>query len=302
MDISTPTMVFDTLLQALPDAVLVADRNGRIIMCNDQLSQLFGYKKSELIGQTVNILVPETQRKQHQNKLMNYMAEPNRRTMGKIMSLAGQHKNGGLVAVDIMLSPIILEDKTWVICSIRDISELQRLQLSLKHALDKEKKLARMDSLTNVANRRAFYEFAEKEKDRSLRHSLIFTLVYIDLDNFKLVNDRFGHNTGDKLLKMVASNTLHSIRSSDMLARLGGDEFGILLPETDAALARKMMTRLIRKLEKVMDENQWPVSFSIGVLTCQNANTAFEDLMKKVDGLMYQIKHQGKNAIKYCIE
>lgn len=302
VDISSPSVVFNTLLQALPDAVLIANNDGIISMCNDQLPELFGYTKQELIGQAVHILVPEAQRSRHQQKVAGYMARPNRRAMGKIMSLTGHHKSGRQVPVDIMLSPVTLEEQTWIICSIRDMSELQRLQSKLELALEKEQQLARLDSLTHIANRRAFYEFADKEKDRSLRHNLVFTLVYIDLDNFKQVNDRFGHDTGDLLLRTVAAKIRKAIRSSDMLARLGGDEFGILLPETDQPLARKMITRLTEQLENSMQDNQWPVSFSIGVLTCHNASIALEQLMKKVDGLMYQIKHQSKNATKYCIE
>ncbi|ALS99118.1 sensor domain-containing diguanylate cyclase [Lacimicrobium alkaliphilum] len=302
MDISLPSETFNTLLQALPDAVLIADNDGIIRMCNDQLAGLFGYPKQELIGQSVHILVPEAQRNLHQEKVARYMTTPNRRNMGKLMSLAGQRKDGRLVPVDIMLSPVTLEGRNWVICSVRDISEIKRLQSELELALEKEQQLARLDSLTHIANRRAFYEFAEKEKDRSLRHHLAFTLAYIDLDNFKLVNDRFGHDTGDRLLKMVASNIKCSVRSSDMIARLGGDEFGVILPETDQPLARKMITRLISRLGETMTEHQWPVTFSVGVLTCYNGHIALEELMKKVDSLMYQIKHQGKNAVKYCIE
>lgn len=302
MDISLPSETFNSLLQALPDAVLIADNKGMINMCNDQLAGLFGYRKQELIGQSVHILVPEAQRNLHRQKVARYMTKPNRRNMGKLMSLAGQRKDGELVSVDIMLSPVTLEGKSWVICSIRDISEIKRLQSELQLALEKEQKLARLDSLTHIANRRAFYEFAEKEKDRSLRHHLAFTLAYIDLDNFKLVNDRFGHDTGDQLLKMVASNIKNSVRSSDMLARLGGDEFGVILPETAQPVARKMITRLIDQLGQRMAENQWPVTFSVGVLTCNNGHIDVEELMRKVDSLMYQIKHRGKNAVKYCIE
>jgi diguanylate cyclase (GGDEF)-like protein/PAS domain S-box-containing protein len=302
LDISLPSETFNSLLQALPDAVLIADNKGMINMCNDQLAGLFGYRKQELIGQSVHILVPEAQRNLHRQKVARYMTKPNRRNMGKLMSLAGQRKDGELVSVDIMLSPVTLEGKSWVICSIRDISEIKRLQSELQLALEKEQKLARLDSLTHIANRRAFYEFAEKEKDRSLRHHLAFTLAYIDLDNFKLVNDRFGHDTGDQLLKMVASNIKNSVRSSDMLARLGGDEFGVILPETAQPVARKMITRLIDQLGQRMAENQWPVTFSVGVLTCNNGHIDVEELMRKVDSLMYQIKHRGKNAVKYCIE
>ncbi|WP_088330283.1 sensor domain-containing diguanylate cyclase [Lacimicrobium sp. SS2-24] len=300
MDVSSPLQTFEILLQALPDATLVIDRRAQIAMCNEQVSDLLGYRQTELINQPVHLLVPDAQRGQHQQHVAQYLAQPNRRSMGEVMSLYAQHKQGQQIPVDIMLSPLSLNGQDWVICSIRDISKLKNLQSKLEQALEQEKRLARMDSLTKIANRRAFYEVAAKERDRSQRHKLVFTLVYIDLDNFKTVNDSFGHATGDTLLQTVASTINKAIRSSDLLARLGGDEFGIVLPETDQKLAQKLVARLLEKLRTAMAAQQWPVTFSVGVLTCHHTSAALDELMKKVDSLMYQIKHQGKNAILYC--
>jgi len=103
---------------------------------------------------------------------------------------------------------------------------------TLKSALEHEKELARTDSLTGIANRRYFIELANMEINRACRYKHPFTIVHIDLDNLKAVNDRFGHSTGDTVLRLVVNTIQNNIRATDIVARLGGDEFVILLPET----------------------------------------------------------------------
>ncbi len=104
---------------------------------------------------------------------------------------------------------------------------------ALKNALENEKKLARVDHLTEVANFRSFVDRLEAEIVRSRRHQYIFSLAYLDLDNFKIVNDQFGHEAGNKLLRETALLIQKEIRKTDLLGRLGGDEFAVLMPETD---------------------------------------------------------------------
>jgi diguanylate cyclase (GGDEF)-like protein len=167
--------------------------------------------------------------------------------------------------------------------------------------LSLEKELARIDYLTGIANRRSFFEIAQRELERAQRYDHPLTIVYIDLDDFKSVNDQGGHRAGDKLLCAVADQAVKHSRKTDLLARLGGDEFILLLPQTGQAGSKLIVSRIQLALLAEMQRNAWPVTFSIGVLTWQHAETNMDELIKKADELMYSVKKNGKNGIAYAV-
>lgn len=170
---------------------------------------------------------------------------------------------------------------------------------ALKAAIEKEKELSRIDFLTRVGNGRYFIELANMEINRARRYEHPLTVAYIDLDNFKMINDRFGHSTGDNLLRLVADTIKNNIRLTDTVVRMGGDEFAILLPETGPELA-KSITRRVQQINlELMQRNGWPVTFSIGVVTFISPPSTVDEILKRSDNLMYSAKNNGKNAIKY---
>jgi len=169
----------------------------------------------------------------------------------------------------------------------------------LRSTLDHEKELARIDNLTGAVNSRLFFVLLQMEMDRLQRYKHTFTLVYLDLDNFKAVNDQYGHLTGNQVLRRVVSYAKMHLRNVDVIARIGGDEFAVLLPETSYESAQVVVTRLQSGLLEEMKQRNWPITFSIGVVTCNAAQCAAEELVRIADNLMYTIKHDGKNAIKY---
>ncbi len=169
----------------------------------------------------------------------------------------------------------------------------------LKHAYQRERKMAREDFLTGLANYKAFSDVAAYEIERSKRYLGPITIAYLDLDNFKSVNDTFGHQAGDRLLATVASVIRGNIRSTDTAARVGGDEFVVLLPETDEAAAKEMLGRLNDELVRVMHQNNWPVvTPSIGVVTYLNPPASVEEMVKKADSAMYAVKNNGKSSMR----
>jgi diguanylate cyclase (GGDEF)-like protein len=168
---------------------------------------------------------------------------------------------------------------------------------ALRKNLDSEKTLACSDSLTGALNRRAFFDIAEYELNRSRRYEHAITLAYIDLDNFKGINDDLGHTVGDNLLITVTKTIAANIRSSDILSRFGGDEFVILLPETPADAAAAFLEKIHHQLDQAMSAKNWPVSFSIGAVTYPNAPPGVEEVIKKADMLMYEVKRSGKNRL-----
>ena len=170
---------------------------------------------------------------------------------------------------------------------------------SLKKALEKERMSARTDSLTGAANSGYFKLLTNLEIERCRRYKSHLTFAYIDCDNFKILNDRFGHNTGDDLLILVAKTLRENIRKTDIVARLGGDEFAILLPETGREQGKAVIEKIRKILLEVMKENGWPVTVSIGVVTYVNAPTAADEVIKYADNLMYSVKSSGKNNLKH---
>jgi diguanylate cyclase (GGDEF)-like protein len=168
---------------------------------------------------------------------------------------------------------------------------------ALRRNLDNEKSRASTDPLTGALNRRAFFDIAEYELNRSHRYEHATTIAYIDLDNFKAINDHLGHTVGDNLLVTVTKTITSNIRSTDILSRFGGDEFVILLPETATEAAEAFLKKIQFQLNQAMAAKSWPVSFSIGAVTYPKSPPGVEEVIKKADTLMYEVKRSGKNRL-----
>jgi diguanylate cyclase (GGDEF)-like protein len=173
---------------------------------------------------------------------------------------------------------------------------LTELHILLNHQTE----LSRTDPLTGLHNRRAFYEAGGIELRKMQRYQRPLSAAFIDVDNFKVVNDTSGHVTGDALLVRVAQSLKLYLRGTDFVARLGGDEFVVLLPETNEMGAKTVITRLQGILLRDMAQAKWPVTFSIGVLTCNAAPASTQELLHLADQLMYAAKGDGKNCAKYA--
>lgn len=173
------------------------------------------------------------------------------------------------------------------------------LLCTLKEALGINEELSREDLLTGVMNRSAFYDFAGREINRLDRYKRPFTIAYMDIDNFKIVNYRFGHHTGDRLLCSVAETIKKNLRKVDMVSRFGGDEFTMLLPECGAESAQVVLSRIRNVLLNIMEKNEWPVTFTFGTVTFLKAPVSVEEMMKKVGSVMYAAKDGGMNMIEH---
>ena len=173
------------------------------------------------------------------------------------------------------------------------------LLTELHHTLEEERLLANTDPLTGALNRRSFSEIAEKKMIIAEVNRRPYTMVYIDLDNFKTVNDTLGHATGDQVLRSVVATLLTQIRTTDFLARLGGDEFAILLTDIDQEPAKAIVERIRASLIEEMQKNSWDITFSIGVMTVLSMPESVDKLVSLTDALMYDVKGKGKNAIHY---
>lgn len=167
----------------------------------------------------------------------------------------------------------------------------------LRCSLERVNLLARTDSLTDLANRASFYEIANHELLRCKRYGGAMSIAFIDLDKFKNLNDRFGHDTGDEALRVVAQTMRAQLRSTDEPARLGGDEFAIMLAGMDAHGASQAVHMLQSRLLSAMRERGWPITFSIGLATFNQVPESVDHMIKHADTLMYGIKREGKGGI-----
>jgi diguanylate cyclase (GGDEF)-like protein len=171
---------------------------------------------------------------------------------------------------------------------------LSRLRSAHAH----EQVLSRTDALTGAVNSRYFGELAASEISRAARFSEPFSFVYLDLDNFKTVNDTMGHAQGDALLRKLVEAVRAHTRDTDVMARLGGDEFGILFPRTDASQCRTIMEKLSSIIAAEISA-RWPVTLSAGALTFQKPPTSWDEMVKAADMLMYRAKRGGKNHVAF---
>ena len=171
------------------------------------------------------------------------------------------------------------------------------LASNLRAHLERERRFARLDPLTGILNGRAFSAEAERFIALSKRKTQPMTVVYIDLDDFKRVNDTQGHSGGDKILCAVANTLLKCTRPYDLVARLGGDEFCVLLPDTDSAEAKSFMAKASERLEQEANRSNWQVSFSVGVATFPVPPASVDVALGAADELMYQAKRSGKRQV-----
>ncbi len=174
------------------------------------------------------------------------------------------------------------------------ISELHKTQKSVQA-------LARTDYISGTVNSRYFHELLGAELSRSARYKRTFTLVYLDLDNFKQVNDRFGHDEGDKLIGFIADELKHQLRSTDIISRLGGDEFAILFPEAGQQESEIIISKIYSRLTEKLHQKYPFVTFSAGAVTYIVTPDSISETIKIADDLMYSVKNSTKNGVRYSL-
>jgi diguanylate cyclase (GGDEF)-like protein len=170
------------------------------------------------------------------------------------------------------------------------------LLATVRRLLATQSTLARTDSLTNLLNVRTFHVEAERLLHLARRNRTPVSLAYIDVDDFKIVNDTLGHLAGDNLLRDLARALSDSVRNCDLVVRTGGDEFALLLPDTNEAGASRFLLRLQERLYALADERQWPVRVSTGLVTFESLPDGVAEAVKLADQLMYAVKSRGKGS------
>lgn len=210
----------------------------------------------------------------------------------------GVRNDGSTVWLSLLSRPIQWNGEQVVQVTAMDITEQQLLRERLEHR-------ANYDGLTNLLNRRAVMELLEKQFAHDQRYANSLCCVLIDFDNFKSVNDQYGHHVGDEVLKLFAATCKKSIRKSDFIGRWGGEEFVLVLPNTDVEQAVTIAERICESMTKlrVAAENVYVgFSVSMGVSFLSDDISSVEQLVSKADKALYQAKYQGKNRVVIATE
>ena len=279
------------VLSASPDGILWVDDNGRILMANHAMEGLTGYPEGELIGQNVDLFLPEKLRAQHAVAMRGYFMAPQSRAMGA-MDLKLMRRDGHMLPVDISLGHWEDEGQHHAIAYIRDLSERKKFEASLKYQ-------ATHDELTGLPNRWLFRLQLSQAMARAGRSGLRVAVLFLDLDDFKHVNDSLGHATGDALLVQVGTRLRGVLRENDTLARLGGDEFAILLTDlSDLDDAVHVATKLLVSLQtayRLRDQDVYSGG-SLGLAFYPDDAKDSDSLLRYADMAMYQAKQAGRGA------
>lgn len=403
------------LLNSAPDAMIVVDAQGQIVVANSQAEHLFGYASQELVQQPLEVLLCESSRAVHLEHRARYFANPRVRAMGSGLELFGRRKDGSRFPAEVSLSPLRTDEGLFVSSAIRDVSERRKSEEAMAHLAaivgcaydaiysedlaglirswnpaaermfgysaaevvgrdirllmpaeqeedrllerirrgetvapyeavrrrkdgslidvwlttsplrdsrgavigaakiardlterkEMERKLreeAQTDALTGAATRRRFRELAQRELARLRRHGGAVSIVAIDVDLFKNINDAYGHAVGDHVLQALAGACQQMMREEDVLGRLGGDEFLLLLPDADDAMAARVAERMRLAVARteVPIGTAVPLHFtvSIGVAAATPGDSTIDELVIRADKALYSAKRAGRNTVR----
>ena len=285
----TPSFVADMLLETMHGGVLVVDTHGRVRVANDGAAELLGWTQDQLFGADLREILgvsvlPATDSDSFAR---------NARTRNRV----AKWRRSDDSEVELIVSATSLRDAAssepiGVLYAISDLADRRRAE---RNAFD-----ATHDFLTGLPNRTAFAEAFAVVTERVASQRRIASLLFIDLDGFKDVNDKYGHLVGDTLLQLVATRLRNAIRGTDLLARYGGDEFVLLMDlarEEDATLVGNKLIRVVSD-PYIIDAHKIRISASIGAAFHPRHGTSVEGLVREADDAMYGAKRSGKSRLK----
>lgn len=298
-----PEVLFSRLLEDALDAVIIIDEQCRICYINGAMQTLSGYASGELLGQTLNGLLPDAVAAQHDDMVLAYIRSSRTSSvLGKIREFAIRHRSAQMIPIEMKALDLgMVDGMRYFGAFLLDVRERRELAAKNASLLAQLEQQALQDALTSLPNRRAYEAQAEQAMARAARGGGgVLAVGVADLDHFKKINDRHGHAVGDAVLRTVARVLRDTGRVTDVAARLGGEEFGLLFPDTTLAQARKVAERIRAAVAaaptRLPDGTALHVTMSIGVAALGPGST-LDAAMSEADQALYVAKHQGRNQV-----
>lgn len=277
----------ETIFNVAPDALIVLNLAGQIERANPKACDIFGYSRSEFKQLTIESLVPSEHRNGHADTRVKFQKQNAKRDMGSPHAeVEALHKDGHVFPVEITLATYGKQDSQKTIANVKDLSQFKNLEA-----------LSTTDHLTGIANRLKLDAILDDEINRARRLGHEFALIIIDIDHFKSVNDTFGHQQGDLILKQFANLLQSRIRKIDNCGRWGGEEFCIICPGTSGNQAYQLAESLRKEIRQTAFAQLEQLTASFGVASFHIGQDDFHDLIERADIALYQSKQYGRDQV-----
>ena len=278
-----------SIVQSSEDAIITRDIDGSVTSWNPGAERLYGYTEKEALGRGMDMLVPEDRLTEANERFERILAGER---IGHFETRRAR-KDGTLIDVSLAMSPVVDRDGRLIGVSAvsRDITERKRLEERLTE-------LANFDPLTGLFNRHRFEDELVTYVLKARRYGTKGAIFVLDLDNFKYVNDTYGHGAGDEVLQHVARVLEGRLRRTDILARLGGDEFAVLVPQCDEPQAREVAGSLLEAIRRhtlQIDGHPLRITSSLGVTMLDDTLQSPAELLAQADRAMYGAKNHGRD-------
>lgn len=290
-----------TLWELAHEAIVTIDSEAMIRFANPAVQDVFGYAPAELIGMNISALQPPRLRQAHLHGMSRYLESNERKLDWSCVEVPVLHRDGHEVSVELSFTEMRLSEQRWFVGTFRDVTERKRQEETLLHT-------ANFDNLTGLANRNLLFDRMDQAVLAARRHGRSFGILYLDLDNFKVVNDSFGHENGDELLREAGKRLVACVREGDTVARIGGDEFVLLLNDLQGQDADDIAVVADRALVSMAHPFQLSggegfIGASIGASIFPHDGTNRAELLQHADIAMYRAKEHGRNNFqRYSVQ
>ena len=288
--------LFRKIVTEMEDGIIVLDERGVILFCNASVEDLFLHAPESLVGQPLEVVLPPRSRKNHHQHLSGFANGPaDARYMGSRNSfIVGYRADGTEVNLGATILRMLTEDGLIFVAVLRDLTERHGYQYQLEQ-------LANTDPLSGLNNRRAFTNLASRHIARCREIHAPVSLTLFDVDHFKSINDRYGHDIGDTVICEFANLLKSATQAGDLLARWGGEEFILLMPE--ANLVRSgAIAEMVRRNVQVLEFGQpnglnLRITISAGVICSTEADETLDNMIRRSDHALYAAKEGGRNRV-----
>jgi len=286
-----------TILDNANDAYVCMDADGVVKAWNKQAEHIFGWADEEAIGRKLDkLIIPNELQQAHQAGMRRFALEKQSDMMGKRIELEGMRKDGVRIPIELQVNVLEINEQILFTSFLRDITDRKQLESLLKNE-------ARNDPLTGLPNRRKLEEILPVAVQRARANQTMLSILFVDLDGFKLINDTYGHNVGDMLLREVANRIDKSTRQSDTVARYAGDEFIIVLEGvSQVADTNRIAEKILHAISEPFHFNQITLNITVSIgIACYGSESSKEtqpaELIRQADKAMYTAKRNGKNGV-----